>query len=92
LLAEDFSREISRFSKKAKFNSSQKRYFDNILKINDYLKENKTEQYQNAELLIQLTNNLVQLRVTLSKTQKTRKVLSDYDKVIQNVLRNKVPF
>ncbi len=92
LLAQDFSREISRFSKKAKFNSSQKRYFDNINRISDYLKENKTEQYQNAELLIQLTNNLVQLRVALSKTQKTRKVLSDYDKVIQNVLRNKVPF
>ncbi len=92
LLANDFSNALLLFSRKSALNGSQKKIIDNINKINQYLKTKNIEYYQKAELLIKLTNNIVQLRKSLSGNIKTRKIMHEYDEIIQRVLENKVPF
>ncbi|HOW29424.1 MAG TPA: hypothetical protein PK685_01985 [archaeon] len=92
LLANDFSNALLLFSRKPVLNGPQKKIIDNINKISQYLKTKNIEYYQKAELLIKLTNNIVQLRKSLSGSIKTRKIMHEYDEIIQRVLENKVPF
>jgi len=92
LLANDFSNALLLFSRKSTLSGPQKKIIDNINKISQYLKTKNIEYYQKAELLIKLTNNIVQLRKSLSGNIKTRKIMHEYDEIIQRVLENKVPF
>ena len=92
LLASDLSKGLSVFLKMRKLSSSSIKYIDNINQINEDLKSNRIEHYQKAENLIKLSNNLIQLRKSLSGSYEGRNRLTEFDLIISKVLENKVPF
>lgn len=92
LLASDLFNQLSAFSKKRNLNSSFRKYVDKINEISEFLKNNTTETYQKAELLIKLSNNIIQLRRALSGSFENRNKLKEFDSIIQQILQNKVPF
>lgn len=92
ILSENLSSKLSTFSKKRILNTEQHKYLNNINTINNYLKSTPTEHYQKAELLVKLSNNIYRLRFSLVKKNGTRILLSEFDNILNSILKNKVPF